>query len=36
MWRSRSQDDVIGRVANEILPFLGSYADILIEGALVK
>jgi hypothetical protein len=35
MWRSRSQDDVLGRVANEILPFLGSYADILIEGALM-
>lgn len=33
MWRSRSQDEVTGRVANEILPFLGSYADILIEGA---
>lgn len=33
MWRCRSQDDVIGRVANEILPYLGSYADILIEGA---
>jgi hypothetical protein len=35
MWRSRSQDDVLGRVANEILPFLGSYADILIEGAFM-
>lgn len=34
MWRSRSSEEVSGKIASEMLPFLGSYADILMEGNL--
>ena len=32
MWRSRSQEEIEGNVSTELLPYIGSYADILIEG----
>lgn len=36
MWRSRSNEEVSGKIASEMLPFLGSYADILMEGNLAS
>ena len=32
MWRSRSHEEIEGNVSTELLPYIGSYADILIEG----
>ena len=32
MWRGRNQEEIQGRVSKELLPYVGTYADMLMEG----
>ena len=32
MWRDRSQEEITNIISQELLPYVGTYADILMEG----